>query len=111
MIIGSCPISFIKGEAYLYKIKFDDNVSGLIEKVCISSSTYNFCHNLTKSETSPNEWEYLFLPTETENFNEGRTTYSLTVHSSDPKIDPQILTNQQFEVRANDNPCCDVVME
>lgn len=109
MVIGSCPVSFVRGEAYEYKIRFDDNVASFVDKVCISCSSHNFCHYLTKNEVDTAEWKYLFSAEETIKFKPIRTSYSLTIHSTEKTIDPQILTEQLFEVRENSNPCCDSV--
>lgn len=106
MITGNCPVQFVKGEPYEYKIRFDDDMAGFVAKVCISCSRYNFCHYLTQSEVDSAEWSYLFEAEETKNFIAGRTSYSLTVHCTDPKINPQILTEQLFEVKANKDECC-----
>lgn len=106
MITGNCPVSFIKGEPYEYKIQFDESMSTFVDKVCISSSRHGFCHYLTRSETVSNEWSYLFTSQESRALAVGRGTYSLTVHCTEPNIDPQILPDQLFEVKANNNECC-----
>lgn len=106
MITGNCPISFVKGEPYEYKIRFDENMSAFVSKVCISSSHYGFCHYLTQNEIVLNEWSYLFGANETKEFTPCRTTYSLTVYCTEPNINPQILTEQLFEVKDNKNECC-----
>ena len=105
MILGNCPVQFVKGEPYEYKIRCDDNMSSFVSKVCISCSQYAFCHNLTQNSIDTTEWSYLFPAEETDKFLPNRTTYSLTVYCTEPNINPQILTEQLFEVKDNKNKC------
>ena len=106
MLSGKAPVEFVKGETYKYEVQFDENNYQNITSVHISSKELNFCHELEKDMQDPKKWSYLFTSSETKNFKPILTTYSLTAHNSIPELDPQILPNERFEVKRNENPYC-----
>ena len=106
MLKGEAPISFVKGEAYKYEIRFDEQNYNNITSVHISCKELNFCHELQKDAQDTRKWSYLFTSSETKTFKPISTTYSLTAHNAIPELDPQILANEHFVVKRNENPYC-----
>lgn len=102
MVQGSCPVRMVQGEAYKYELQIDENVAEFVTAIYISCKTLDFCHALTKNNDTGN-WEYSFYENETKEFPKILTTYSVTIHSSIPDLEPQILINQTFEVYENKN--------
>lgn len=103
---GNAQVSLIQGQAFNYKLVFDENNASLVSAVYISSKDYRtkFCHALTKVSGTENEWEYLFTGDETKSFISGTTSYDITVQSSADKLNPQIVTNIPFTVIDRINP-------
>ena len=97
---GMASVRLVSGEAYNYKIKFNEVTAKYVNDVYISSKDLGFCHQLKK--INDNEWGYLFSGEETAKFIAPITTsYSITIHSTEQELEPQILANQVFTVIKN----------
>ena len=46
-LMGNLPISIIQGDSYEYKIKFENDIDDLIEKVVITSEDLNIDSEMT----------------------------------------------------------------
>lgn len=103
-ITGTAPVQLVVGEAYNYELEFDETTSSFVNAVFITSKDLGFCHELVQNVDEPTRWSYLFEGTETEKFKPIFTTYSITIHSTLPELEPQILVEQNFKVVANNNP-------
>jgi hypothetical protein len=105
MLLGNCPIKFVRGESYLYSIIFDDIDSEVIESVSINSKKLNFNIELEKDNSNKGRWFYTFSPEETARFAPNRTTYTLIVKCKGAELETQKLPNQDIDVVADEN--CD----
>ena len=106
MLKGNAPVEFTKGESYKYEIQFDEINYQNITSAHISCKELNFCNELIQDETDNRKWYYIFTSDETLKFRPITTTYSLIVESEIEALSTQILANQPFEVKKNDNPSC-----
>lgn len=103
MLQGNAPVKLVKGEAYLYQIEFDSESSNYVQKVYMSCSKLDFCHELVRDGENLSKYSYLFTKEETKNFEPTNTLYTITVESSVDALDPQKLINQTFEVLDDKN--------
>lgn len=105
MLLGNCPIRFVRGESYPYSITINNIDEELIKSVSIVCKKLNFKKELEKDTKVPGRWFYTFSPEETANFNVNRTTYTLVVNCKGKELDTQKLPNQHIDVVADEN--CD----
>ena len=103
MLLGKCPIKFVRGESYPYSITFDDIDSELIESASIVCKKLNFDKKLERDSKIPGRWFYNFSPEETANFNANATTYTLIVNCKGEELKAQKLPNQCIDVVADEN--------
>jgi len=103
MLLGNCPIKFVRGESYPYSINFNDIDAEIIESVSIVCKKLNFEKKLERDSKVIGRWFYTFTPEETANFNVNRTTYTLVVKCKGKELDTQKLPNQHIDVIADEN--------
>ena len=104
-LMGNLPISIIQGDSYEYKIKFENDIDDLIEKVVITSEDLNIDSEMTFVPTEK-YWSYKFTPSVTDTNPSDFYSYDITILFKDKDILSE--TKIPLKIIKKENPVEDI---